>query len=216
MADDKEIIKIYYRTKYGHALVLSVLAAICWFGCGGEDTPGGDGGNKGCGADGSAGSCKTVVIGGQTWLAENLNREIGNSWCYYNQNSNCDKYGRLYDFRTAKAACPSDWKLPDAEDWGRLVTAAGGRDSAGRVLKSKTGWYGGGNGTDDLKFSALPGGYRDSIGSFYHAGDYGIWWTATEESIHDAYYRAMDYGYNYVSGSYHDKGYGRSVRCVKK
>jgi len=204
----------------GRALVLSAVlavAALCLSGCGVYDNPDGDGGggNDGCGADGSSGSCKTVVIGGITWMAENLNRETGGSWCYDNKKSNCGKYGRLYDWNTALTVCPAGWRLPDAADWDHLVAAAGGPGIAGQKLKSKSGWYGGGNGTDTLKFSALPGGYRSPDGVYYHAGDYGIWWTATKENIEDAHYLAMDYGVDYVIEAYHGKSYGRSVRCVK-
>ncbi|GBU22487.1 hypothetical protein R80B4_02396 [Fibrobacteres bacterium R8-0-B4] len=202
-------------TRYCLALMSTALAAVCLPGCVGDDGSDAGGGNNRCGADGGAGSCRTTAIGGRTWLAENLNRETGGSWCYENQSSNCDKYGRLYDWNAAMSACPSGWRLPKAEDWGSLVAAAGGKDSAGRKLKSANGWYSGGNGTDDLRFSALPGGYRGAAGSFYHAGDYGIWWTADEESVKDAWYRAIDYGKDYVIGAYHDKSYGRSVRCVR-
>jgi uncharacterized protein (TIGR02145 family) len=198
------------------ASVLSV-AAFCLSGCGLDTNSGngGGGGNDGCGADGSSGSCKTVVIDGITWMAENLNRETGGSWCYDNKKSNCGKYGRLYDWNTAMEVCPAGWRLPAAADWDRLAAAAGGSRAAGRNLKSKSGWSGGGDGTDTLKFSALPGGYRSPAGSFFHAGDYGIWWTATEENLGDAHYLAMDYGFDYVIESYHSKSYGRSVRCVK-
>jgi len=57
----------------------------------------------------------TVLIGNQCWLAENLNYETGNSWCYHNDPSNCDTYGRLYDWETALTVCPSGWKLPSDE-----------------------------------------------------------------------------------------------------
>jgi len=123
---------------------------------------------------------KTVVIGGKRWMGENLNYQtISGSWCYENAGSNCNKYGRLYDWNTAKAVCPKSWHLPSRQEWDELVKASGG-NKAGKNLKSESGWNNRGNGKDKYGFSALPGGRRYSGGSFYGAGSDGGWWTATE------------------------------------
>ncbi|GBU21673.1 hypothetical protein R80B4_01573 [Fibrobacteres bacterium R8-0-B4] len=111
-----------------------------------------------------------------------------------------------------KGVCPTGWHLPSNKEWDGLVGAAGG-STAGKKLKSKKGWndyYGqSGNGTDDYGFSALPGGYRNSDGSFNGAGFNGYWWTATE------LFRSMNYYYDDVD-EYHDvKSDGFSVRCVQ-
>jgi uncharacterized protein (TIGR02145 family) len=157
---------------------------------------------------------RTVAIGGKAWMGENLNYETGNSWCYENDNSNCNKYGRLYTWNAAKTACPSGWHLPSSAEWDALVTAVGGNSGAGKKLKSTNGWNSNGNGTDTYGFSALPGGYRNSDGSFGNVGDYGYWWTATEDFADNAYYRRMNYYGGYVYSGNFSKGYGRSVRCV--
>ena len=172
------------------------------------------GGGNDCGVDGTAGSCNKAGLGGKTWMTENLNRKVGNSWCYDNKESNCKKYGRLYDWETAKTACPSGWRLPDTADWRRLVDAAGGYSVAGKALKSKFGWYGGGNGTDTYGFSALPGGNRYSDGGFYDAGYHGYWWTATEFSDGLAYFRIMFYSSVIVYEYNYFKSFGFSVRSV--
>jgi uncharacterized protein (TIGR02145 family) len=157
---------------------------------------------------------RTVKIGNQTWMAENLNHETGNSWCYNNDGSNCKQYGRLYDWETAKQACPAGWHLPTKAEWSALVETAGGDDVAGRKFKSKTGWDNGGTGTDDYGFSALPGGYRLD-GSFYDAGSRGDWWTATASgSGYDAYIRYMIYHNDKVDGYTNAVRLGLSVRCV--
>jgi len=170
---------------------------------------------------------KTVKIGKHTWMAQNLNYQTkSGSWCYKDSTDNCNKYGRQYDWNTAKTVCPKGWKLPDTADWNRLVTTAGGWKTAAKKLKSKSGWnvYFGeddepkscesGNGTDDFGFSALPGGYRFSNGDFLTAGKYGGWWTATEDNSNLAYHRRMGYDYDLVHEYSNRKGYGSSVRCI--
>jgi len=157
---------------------------------------------------------KTVVIDGKRWMGENLNYQTtSGSWCYKNDYSKCNVYGRLYDWNTAKTVCPGGWHLPSRQEWNDLEKAAGGR-KAGKNLKSKSGWDNRGNGTDKYGFSALPGGYRDSFGDFINAGNYGNWWTATEYDGSYAYSRGMDYDLDGVYEYYDSKSYGRSVRCV--
>jgi TolB-like protein len=81
---------------------------------------------------------KTVVIGGNRYMVENLNYKKGKSWCYGNNNSNCDKYGRLYDWKTAKTVCPAGFHLPSRQEWNNLVTAVGGKEVAGKKLLLRT------------------------------------------------------------------------------
>jgi uncharacterized protein (TIGR02145 family) len=121
---------------------------------------------------------KTVKIGRQMWMAENLNYATSSgSWCL-----DCDKYGRLYDFNTSRTVCPSGWHLSTDEEWHDLAESVGGVmyqglhawHDVGKKLKSKSGWnYG--NGTDDYGFSALPGGRRSS-GQFGENTLHGDWW----------------------------------------
>jgi len=160
---------------------------------------------------------KTVTIGNQTWTARNLDIQTGVSWCYDNKQSNCDVYGRLYDWNTAMKICPVGWHLPTSRDWDVLIAAVGGSSVAGKKLKADHGWYNNGNGTDDFQFSALPGGYRYSNGYFYGAGNYGYWWTAAENGGSYAYGRNMYYLNDGVFEYYYynDESYGFSVRCVK-
>jgi uncharacterized protein (TIGR02145 family) len=131
---------------------------------------------------------RTVKIGKQTWMAENLNYKpkTGKSRCYKDSNSYCEEYGRLYDWETAKKACPEGWHLPTIKEWYVLIDYTGDATVAGKKLKSKNGWNsdenkGDGNGSDDFGFSALPSGTCTSLNSGCgEAGNYGIWWTPTE------------------------------------
>jgi uncharacterized protein (TIGR02145 family) len=218
-------------------LLLTAAVSLGLMGCGGDDNPSG-GDNNGNNNNNnnnsvanntctSGGSCKSKAMpDGKTWLTENLNVETAEgSWCYNGSPDHCKKYGRLYTWSAAKTACQSvGMRLPTREEWGALAKAAGGTGAygaggtAGVKLKSKSGWYGNGNGTDDYGFSALPGGTRDTGGRFLNAGYYGNWWTATESSDGNAYYRGMGYdiGTGGVGEGYDgDRGHGISVRCVR-
>lgn len=217
-------------------VAMAAAVAVLCGGCGADNGIGGAiwekkyGVNE-CGKDGTAGSCNTVVIGGMTWMAENLNYDtVGGvgSWCYGNNPQNCKKYGRLYDWNTAMAGssssntnpsgvrgvCPKNWHLPSQAEWQALVDSAGG-DSAGSKLKSTYSWYNSGNGTDKYRFSALPGGYRYySDSTFYGGGSYGNWWTATESTGRIPFYRRMNDKQDGVDEKYDYKNNGFSVRCV--
>jgi uncharacterized protein (TIGR02145 family) len=172
---------------------------------------------------------KTVKIGKQTWMAQNLNYQTeSGSWCYNDSASYCKKYGRLYNWKTATTVCPKGWKLPSRKDWDYWGQAVGGERNlyddgmiywyyAGRKLKSKSGWNQNGNGTNDFGFSALPGGYRDnSNGRFDDAGYFGYWWTGTKYGSVSAYRRDMYYLHDHVyeDGKYKSNGF--SVRCVAR
>jgi len=158
---------------------------------------------------------KTVKIGSQTWFAENLNYDANGSKCYENDPSNCQKYGRLYDWNTALTACPSGWHLPNRDESEALEDIVGGSDVAGEKLKAKSGWNGNGDGTDEFGFSALPGGYGDSDGGFYGAGDGGYWWSASEFNANIAYGRFMYCDNEDVDWDGSSKNRLFSIRCVR-
>jgi uncharacterized protein (TIGR02145 family) len=81
---------------------------------------------------------KTVIIGSQVWMAENLNYDSGGGcWTYENNSSAAYTYGRLYDWVTAKLVCPMGWHLPDNEEWSTLTNFLGGDSIAGGKMKEK-------------------------------------------------------------------------------
>ena len=156
-------------------------------------------------------------IGGQIWMAENLNyggtnNNIGR---YYDDNpDNGKKYGRLYTWEQAIEACPVGWHLPTNEEWQALINFIGGDNIAGAKLKSKSDWKIGG--TDDFLFSALPGGLRfSSNGKFYNIGYKGVWWSATKINNTKIYSRGIDYDGIYVFKGKDDKDNLLSVRYIK-
>jgi len=138
--------------------------------------------------------------------------------------ANCAKYGRLYDWETANKACPSGFHLATDDEWTALENAVVGRSmmrggerytDAGTKLKSTAGWNEDGNGTNDFGWSALPGGYGSSGGSFGSAGNYGDWWSATEDGATHARGRNMGYNYEDVLRINYDKTDLFSVRCAQ-
>ena len=158
---------------------------------------------------------KIVKIGNQTWMAENLNYDASGSKCYDNQPANCEEYGRLYNWATAKNACPSGWHLPSKVEYETLDKYVGDQNVAGKKLKAKSGWTKNGNGTDDYGFSALPGGVGYPGGSFDFIGLNGLWWGATELNASFAYYRYMYYDISDMVRYSFSKSCLFSVRCLQ-
>jgi uncharacterized protein (TIGR02145 family) len=163
---------------------------------------------------------KTVKIGKQVWMAENLNYETENSYCYDNDLANCQKYGRLYTWEAALNACPEGWRLPTNADFETLFANVRGIETAGKMLKSRTGWedYEGksGNGIDKYGFNVLPAGIRNNDGSFNYAGRSANFWSATEYKMYGAAY-LLDLSYPYedapLLSNFKDRAL--SVRCLK-
>ncbi|MCL2206494.1 MAG: fibrobacter succinogenes major paralogous domain-containing protein [Fibromonadales bacterium] len=184
---------------------------------------------------------KTVKIGNQTWMAENLNYDAVGSMCYNNLESNCDRYGRLYNWSTAmnlasncnsrhcasqiapkhRGICPDGWHIPSNEEWDQLFRSVYTSSIAGRYLKAKKGWYNCGPSDnshlckDTHNFSALPGGYGYSGGNFGNADDSGYWWSSNESFNYSAFFRGMISNGDGVYWHNNTKSYLFSVRCVQ-
>jgi uncharacterized protein (TIGR02145 family) len=178
---------------------------------------------------------QTVKLGEQTWLAQDLNYETANSWCYKDDPANCDVYGRLYDWEAAMDACPDGWHLATDEEWSTLVKyldpradpeadmeeshIAGGMMKATGTKEDGTGlWRRPNTGATNVSgFSALPSGSRFNSGFFNMQGQHVMFWTATEYDATHAWTRMLDYG---QSGIFRDdqaitKAFGIAVRCIK-
>ena len=158
---------------------------------------------------------KTVVIGNQTWMAENLNYEMANSYCYGNDVKKCTKKnGRLYTWTAAMSACPKGWHLPSDDEWWSLIETTESSFGYGGKLKS---WYDGG--WDAYGFSAFLVGYKSyRLDSFDGYAQSAMFWSSTECDSHDneAYHMSLNYRSNSdASVADNDKDYGFSVRCLK-
>ena len=160
---------------------------------------------------------KTVKIGSQVWMAENLNyNDVSKgsnikSWCYDEDSVKCNLTGRFYTWAMAvgkteeecgvskecgdrerlRGVCPSGWHLPSYEDWNTLLSTVG-MSSAGTTLKSLSGWYCDvhidANGTDIYGFSAIPVGFMDSfVRKNQNAGNGAYFWSSSENTKSCAY-----------------------------
>lgn len=169
---------------------------------------------------------KTVGIGTQTWMAENLtvmHDRNGNSvttYCYDDDPEKCRLFGRLYQWEVSLEVCPEGWHLPADEEWRQMETELGLSDNESLL----TGWRGTDQGTN-LKeggtsvFNALLAGYKDGTvfwdGRYFDMGLFGAFWTRSQiDSL-----RAMAY-FVYVNSTKvlrddYDKTAAFSVRCVK-
>jgi uncharacterized protein (TIGR02145 family) len=160
---------------------------------------------------------KTIEIGNQTWMAENLDFLIkDNSWCYDNKDSNCILYGRLYNWDAALNSCPSGWHLPSDEEWNALEKNIGVKEQELGIvgyagIDQGAGLKTGGN----SGFNILMAGYRlwwD--GSFLYKGDYADFWTATGSDNEEAWLRDFSLNDKTIYRNRINKKYGNSVRCI--
>lgn len=181
---------------------------------------------------------KTVKIGNQVWMAENLRylpsvvgpETVSDETPYYyvydyngtnvseaKATANYKTYGVLYNWHAAVEACPPGWHLPTTTEWYELIEYLGGEDVAVACKKMKyTDFWAdidgeSGNGTNESGFSALPGG--DCWYEFSSIGEYGLWWTSTVTGF-DGYNIIMCY-YGDVFSDCYDMGSGHSIRYVK-
>jgi len=161
---------------------------------------------------------KTVKIGEQTWMAENLSYDTGFDCWWYNKSATLgDKYGVLYSWEAAMKACPNGWHLPKDKEWMKLEAELG-MDLPSRISSG----YRGTDEGEKLKaggssgFNVLMGGYKD------YRNDVGfdmlikmtMFWTASG-MLNDAYYRNFWLNKSTIDRGTYDKKHGAYVRCVQ-
>ena len=187
---------------------------------------------------------KTVRIGTQTWMAENLKATKYNNgtpiplvttdtewsnlstpgYCWYLNDEATYKniYGALYNWYTVntKKLCPAGWHVPSDAEWTTLTTYLGGVSVAGEKLRetSTTHWNSPNpRTTNEYNFTALPGGLRDNKGAFRSIGSHGWWWSAQEFEVLSS---AANCWFIYCKSPYmllsaDKKEFGLSIRCLK-
>ena len=187
---------------------------------------------------------RTVKIGDQTWMAENLrvthyrngdpilhasektawNGLESGAYCVYQCDSdNAGTLGHLYNWYAVsdeRNIAPAGWHVPTEEDWNELITFLGGEAEAGGKLKM-TGtefWQSPNTGaTDAYRFSAVACGYRHHAGGFFNLGQACYMWSATERNSYSAWFRNLTSTSGAVVRYIYSssKNNGYSVRCVK-
>jgi uncharacterized protein (TIGR02145 family) len=185
---------------------------------------------------------RKVKIGTQTWMADNLNFNADGSACYADNASNCEFYGRLYDWATVmngapsssaapsgvQGVCPDGWHIPSDAEWDILVRyvdqdfKSDSDNVAGQRLQDRDSWASGGLGSDEFYFSALGGG--GGSGNHSHnnrwrvgggIGLSGYWWSATEDNADNAWCRHMLWDVSNVRRLTDVKTHLFSMRCVR-
>lgn len=186
---------------------------------------------------------KTIGIGSQIWMSQNLKTTILNDgiiipqvtgdtnwirlktsgYCWYNNDSSklMKSYGLLYNFYAVNTSllCPTGWHVPNELEWDDLASFLGGNEKAGGKLKDYYGNYWDGPNpcfANNYGFNALPGGYRmHYTGKFLEIGTKGYQWTSKPENEFKAFIRSMSHENTYLSPYDRFNRDGYSVRCIK-
>ena len=177
-----------------------------------------------------------VIIVAQAWMTKNLEvttfrngdpipqASSDEAWKKAGENKqpaycyNGETFGKLYNWYAVndpRGLAPEGWHIPTDTEWTQLSDYLGGKDVAGKKMKSTSGWNNKGNGTNESGFNGLPGGYRGSDGTFGGQGDNGDWWSASETSTGHAGSRGLDRSGDFLGRYGYDKGKGFSVRCLR-
>jgi uncharacterized protein (TIGR02145 family) len=184
-------------------------------------------------------SYKTVQIGDQVWMAENLaylpevntvklpsihqpqyyvygyeGSDIREALSTYSYNT----YGVLYNFPAASSACPDGWHLPSLEDWDLLVKKLGWYSSSGSKMKENgtRHWFKNEKSTTNTSgLTLLPGGILDHSGVWHDMGKKGNFWVANVRDEENANAISLSGNSSWAGGSFFQKSSGLSVRCIK-
>ncbi len=183
---------------------------------------------------------KSITIGTQEWLSENLNvtryrngdiipqvkdnekwgKLTKGAWCYYDNDSiNGKTYGKLYNWYAVndpRGLAPAGWHIQSDTEWTTLKDFLGGDSLAGGSLKATSLWNRPNTGaTNSSGFTAFPGGIRYPIGDFEWIVKFGSFWSSTEGDESNGWYHALSYSSSGVAPHLGSKERGFSVRCIR-
>ena len=182
---------------------------------------------------------KTVKIGNQWWMAEDLKVKhfrngdpipnvtettrwtnlTSEAYCIYdNDEKNKEIYGLLYNWyavNDSRNIAPEGWHVATDADWTALANYV--KNNSGKLKEAGTvHWKSPNTGaTNETGFTALPGGLRYKDGVFSGLEYYGNFWTATQNGSNTAYYRGLGYNNTSIVRTTYDKHCGFLIRCVK-
>jgi uncharacterized protein (TIGR02145 family) len=161
---------------------------------------------------------KIIVLAKQTWFAENVSYKppSGKHWAYGDNEDNATKYGRLYDWNTARTVCAAGWHLASDDEWTALTTYLGGEGLAGGKMKATVDWFphAEGHATNESGFNAMPAGCRCN-GSFSNLGAGARFWSGTPATTERAFAHMLGYGFGLVVHLGEPRTDAYSVRCVQ-
>lgn len=184
---------------------------------------------------------KTIEIGTQTWMAQNLKSRIyanGDSirevYRYSNSDVLTNIYGLYYTWNSAthntniemtQGVCPTGWHLPSNTEWQQLITTLGGELVAGGKLKSLISWDAINVGASNSSgFSALGAGMHHPIVEYpdlsERMGTQAYFWSSTFDATVNGISTAWSVSVISLSGNvlrspYFRSDMGFSVRCIK-
>ena len=148
---------------------------------------------------------RTIRIGDQEWLADNLAYRADSSYCYDDHPFPCRRYGRLYIWSSAQNACPNGWRLPTQSEWNTLYRLFPNGIDAYKALTK--------NGTAGLEVKLA--GWRSSNENYLHAGERAYFWSAEEVSDSEARCYRFDLKDQIMSSHNTTKNQGFSCRCIR-
>jgi uncharacterized protein (TIGR02145 family) len=182
---------------------------------------------------------KTIQIGSQTWMAENLKTTklndgsriplITDSWyyvetpCYswYNNDSlSYNVYGVYYNWYTVKTGklCPSGWHVPSRSEFETLISDTGGAEQAGGNLKESGffHWKNPNTGANNIYgFSGLPAGYHGQNTSFQYLEEKTFFWSSVAGLSNNAWTISLEYSNSAITETWIQRNYGFTIRCIK-
>lgn len=187
---------------------------------------------------------RTIILGSQEWMAENLKVSRYNNgdeithiteqiawnstwntetaaWSYYDNNNDYnDDFGKLYNWYAVddnRGICPQGWRVPSNQDWEALIAHLGGVQAIAALLKDDSDdFWTPDDGNNLSGFSARPGGVRGS--TFNGLGEFGVWHSSDRSGDFEppVYYKTLLANVNnFVTAQYYSASAGMSCRCVK-